>query len=174
MKVDTADRIESAWQRTKEWVTDYDGACSNGYFIDIREEGLVVGLEAIQSRHASFTLKPVWVDEKELQPEFVREVVKLLASGKAPDAQVAYETTEPGFDLSLSLFVDRVGSSRFDVDAVWWADYVFPDGVDPRQRFGDLVSYFLALHSTFGSTRLFIGSENCEDPRNPGSPWTEI
>ncbi len=168
------DRIETAWTHCRDWVSIYDGMVTETYFLDIHGSNLISTLAAIQDSSISFSLAPEWREEEWATDLSIEDVVRKTHSPDYTSFEVDYVTSEPGFDLTIRLLIDRAEPGLFDADAVWCSDRVFPSGIDIQKRFRDLLRYFLGLQESFKSSRVFIAPENCEDPREAQSPWLEI
>lgn len=170
----TVHRIESAWELCHEWVAVWDGSFTETYFTDITEPKLIAALDGIHSTAPSFSLRPMWRDKEQPGQFGTADMIRLLGTGLLAGFSVNYVAALPGLDLRISLLIDSVDGGFFDVDAIWSSKEAFPDGVEVRSRFRDLMQYFLRLHESFGSQRVFVGPENCDDPRDGSSYWVEV
>jgi pimeloyl-ACP methyl ester carboxylesterase len=176
--VDQKQRIEQAWKKTRLWITQFDGAPTEAYLSNVDAETLPQAVMTLAGGASVFRIGAIsgkgGDQSQDISPESLQENLAKLQVGKVSALNVNAMVNPGSFDLDLHIVLHTLGSRKVDLEIVWWADQVFPDGIDTQARIRELLGYFMELQTLFGAPKLFIGPEAYEKP-GPGSlTWLEI
>lgn len=170
-------RMERAWQKSKSWITEFDGSATEAYLTNVDIGGLPQAFAALAQGSQDFRVSVISGDTEDqpqfVSPETIQNHITRLQKGQIAGLNMNYMTRLDGFDLNAHMVVHTLGQQKVDLEVVWWADQVFTEEADPYQRFQALVQYFFNLQSLFQAARLYIGPETFERPSS-GSSWLEI
>ncbi len=176
--MDQNQRIDLAWRKSRDWITQFDGAPTEAYLANIDVEGLPAALKTLAGMTSSLRIAAIGGREKVLSSDIaldsLPDALARLQAGKLSGLNVNTLARPGGMDLDLHMVIHTIGSRKVDLEIIWWADQAFPDGVEPSARIRELLGYFMDLQALFSAQRLYVGPETYEKP-GPGSlSWVEI
>ena len=171
-------RMDQAWRKTRDWITQFDGAPTEAYLANIDAAGLLAAFQTLASQTANLRVAAIGGRQKDLSTEIslesLPENLAKLQTGTLSSLNINALDHPGGMDLDLHIVVHTLGSRKVDLEIVWWADQVFPEGSDQTRRIHDLLTRFMDLQALFGAQKLYVGPETYEKP-GPGSlSWVEI
>ena len=178
MMMDNKQRIEQAWRKTRDWITQFDGAPTEAYLANVDSESLPAALQTFSEMASGLRIAAIGGREKDQSVEInqasLPENLARLQAGKLSGLNINALARPAGLDLDLHIVVYTIGSRKVDLEFIWWADQAFPEGVDTAARIRDLLGFFMDLQALFGAQKLYVGPETYEKP-GPGSlSWVEI
>jgi len=175
-------RIERAWQVSKEWITVFDGTATEAYLLDGKTQVLERIIRELRGRVYDFRIAPIWrddLDQFESGEELpLAELVAMLERGEAVSLSANYQMDLENTPVDLHLVIEPAGTSTsqrlIDINVVWWADQAFPESASPLPRFTAILEHLFQLAGLFQAERLFIGPESLERPRENPVHWTQV
>ncbi len=176
--MDQKQRVDQAWRKTREWITQFDGAATEAYLTNIDAEGLPPALISLAGGTSDLRIAAIGGREKdqsaEISLESLPDALARLQAGKLSGININTLARPGGLDLDLHVVVHTIGSRKVDLEIIWWADQAFPEGAEPSGRIRELLGYFMDLQALFSAQRLYVSPETYEKP-GPGSlSWVEI
>jgi hypothetical protein len=176
--MDENQRIEQGLRKTRDWITQFDGAPTETYLTNIDAETLPQAMAALAGQSASFRIGAIGgkggEQSQDVDLQSLPENLSRLQAGKLSGLNVN-TTARPGsLDLDLHIVVHTLGNRKVDLEIVWWADQAFPETVSPPTRIRELLGYFMELQELFKASRLYVGPEAYEKPGPGSESWVEI
>ncbi len=187
-------RIDRAWQKCKSWITDFDGSATETYLPNVTPDTLAAGLaklapSILNLRISKLSSAPSGEydegedyeeDETEDRPEFIgletlSAHVTLLQKDEIAGLNINYTVRLlEDLDLDLHIVVHPAEKKKIDLELVWWADQVFIEEETYLPRFEIVIRYFIELQTLFVAPKLFIGTENLDEPGPESIKWIEL
>ena len=174
----TDERVQQAWQKNKNWITQFDGSPNEAFLSEIAIDLFLKGVEKLAQESPDLRVAVISVDvdaqSQNIRPDSLQEYLILLQKGAIGGMHINYTAHLADFDLDLHMVVSLERKRWVDLEIVWWADQAFPDDTDHHQRFTEITRYFLYLQDLFKSPRLYFGPESIDKPGSDLSSWVEI
>lgn len=173
----TASRVDAAWLKCKDWITDYDGQFTEASFLGVRKERLLETLCSIQSTETSFESTSC---ENGIgpfaEPAYAIDLLEASAGCDWPwQLILIYTTSRPGFPVRLQVYIYVRDDGLFFIRVVWWADRVFDNNIAAEARFYGLFEYLFQLGQSLDCECIVVGHENASvDPHKPNQYWTSV
>jgi hypothetical protein len=171
-------RIEQAWRKTRDWITQFDGSPTEAYLDNVDATTLPQSVQALSAQTADLRVAVIagkgGEESQDVSLASLPESLARLQSGKLAGLSVNAIAHPGDFDLDLHIVVHTLGNRKVDLEIVWWADQAFPDGVSAPERIHRLLAYFIELQALFGAAKLYIGPETYEKPGPGSESWVEI
>lgn len=176
--MESKQRLEQAWQHTREWITQFDGAPTETYLANVDAEAFLAELPPLAGAALDFRAAVIGgkggEQSEPLSQQDMAESLAKLQAGKLSGLNINLTAHLGGADLDLHIVVHTLGNRKIDLEIIWWADQAFPEGTSQAERIRELLAYFMELQARFGAQRLYVGPEAYEKP-GPGSlSWLEI
>jgi len=171
-------RVERAWQKSKDWATQFDGTPNEAYLADIAIDLFPKGVEKIAQTLKDLRVAVISAEEEaqsqNVRPETLQEYLAFFQKGVIGGLNINYTARVADFDLDLHIVVSLVRKRWVDLEIVWWADQAFPDDTDYHERFNAIARYFMELQDLFKAPHLYLGPESIDKPGSDLSTWIEI
>ena len=172
------ERIEQAWEKCKDWITEFDGAVTEVFLADVQCDIFQSAIFKLSSMFHNFSTRLTWWDEvpdeqTENQLTLKQRLHKLIYREVA-NMDVLYIDKFPDFDFHVHIIVDMNDKNLVDLDVIWWSDEVFPEGVNEKERFFSIASHFIDLQNLFQSECLYLAPENMETPSPDCNHWMMV
>ncbi len=171
-------RINKAWQQTKEWLTQFEGSASEAFLPNLDSANLPQQLNKAAGETKSFRMAAVAPDnsEKEISItlESINKNLEEYLQGELDGLNGNFTAQLEGFDVDFHFILHLLRGNSIGMELVWWADQVFEDDTDARERFNQLIIYLIHLQELFSATELFIGQENIDRPGVEAIDWKEV
>jgi hypothetical protein len=176
--MDQKQRIEQAWRKTRDWITQFDGAPTEAYLTNVDSATLPQAVQALAGQTADLRLAAIGgkggEESQDIPLESLPESLARLQSGKLYGLNVNAVAQPGGLDLDLHVVLHTLGNRKVDLEIVWWADQAFPEGANVPERIRGLLAYFMEIQGLFGAAKLYVGPETYEKPGPGSESWVEI
>jgi hypothetical protein len=171
-------RIEQAWRKTRDWITQFDGAPTETYLTNVDAATLPQAVQALSVQTADLRIAVIagkgGEESQDVPLDRLPESLARLQSGKLAGLSVNAVARPGDLDLDLHIVIHTLGNRKVDLEVVWWADQAFPEDVSAPERIRSLVAYFIELQALFGAAKVYVGPEAYEKPGPGSESWVEI
>lgn len=173
MDADLETRVEQAWENTKAWVTEFEGAPSLALLLGVPEESVLPGLSALSQQTENFRITATSVEHKDV-PHFIPLdsfplQLAQLKEGQLWELSVNYAVRREVFDLDIHIVLYYLEQGKLALEVYWWSDQVFSSETDDRAQFSALLGYFLELQKLVNADYLYLRPEHGGE-----EDWVEV
>lgn len=166
-------RIEQAWENTREWITQFEGAPALALLLGVPETAVLPGFSAISQEAENFRVTAIPAENKNaaqfIQLDDFSAQLNLLKEGKVWELSANYAIRREAFDLDIHVVVYHLEEEKLALELSWWSDQVFSSETDNLTQFTALADYFIELQKLFSAQYLYLRPEQGGE-----EDWVEI
>ncbi len=178
MDQSTKNRIALAWEKCKDWITEFDGAPTITLLGDVPPDSVLPAVQQIeqQSENLRITVIPTGKPDS---PQFV-PLASLsahlagLQAGEFEEVSLNYAVRFEEFDLDIHAVIFPPENHKLILEFVWWSDQVFSEETNDFLQFEALMSYFIQLQNLFSSPQLIITAEEDVQDLSAHESWVVV
>lgn len=157
------DRIDQAWENSKDWVMSFDGTPNTTVLVGISKPGLLSGMQALAGQTENFRVTTIPVGQMDaaqfIQLDSLGEALEQLKEGKLEELSANYAVRQEAFDLDIRLVIYWIENQSAAVELYWWTDQVFSIETDQPAQFAALMRYFIEVQNLFDASNLYVTPE---------------
>ena len=165
------------WPDARGLMLPYDGMASQLYVLDLPIDALGIALEKLGNSIANPRVTVLDGEDGDLAPLTSKMREELCRRSKSSTYHILKGDWAPGGELSIWLWIDAT-NSLFDVEIVFWADFLFPEPEDEKaciEAFGELVGFAESFRDINSQSECVLSASETGDPRDDrNKPWTLI
>lgn len=171
-------RIDQAWQQVKGWITEFEGAPTVTYLLNISGDSLPASFSTLAEQSDNFRITVISAKKHDqavfIGIESLSTNLDLLKKDELAELSVNYIARLPEFDLDIHMVVYPMENELFALEVFWWGDQVFIEEADAPARFEAGMRYFISLQDLFHAPHMFLSPEENERPNGEEINWTEV